>query len=79
MSNNKLRYGSKELVPKHKFDATIPPTVDNDVTEDYGVGSLWIISSGQETYICFDNTEGAAVWGPVGAGGDIEASYWGAI
>lgn len=49
----------------NKYDATTFPTVDNDETEGYGVGSMWIDVTNFIAYICLDPTEGAANWGQV--------------
>ena len=49
------------LVPS-KLDATEPPTVNDDETEGWMVGSMWIDTVGKEAYRCVDATEGAAVW-----------------
>lgn len=38
------------------------PTVDDDETQKRSVGQLWIVPGAPALYICFDNTEGAAVW-----------------
>lgn len=42
--------------------ATIPPTVNNDNTEDYAVGSRWIDVTGDNEYVAVDVTTAAAVW-----------------
>ena len=47
---------------KVKFDATSAPTVDDDTSEGYSVGSVWIDVSGDKAYVCVDETDGAAVW-----------------
>jgi len=49
------------IVPS-KLDATEPPTVDDDETQGWMVGSVWIDTEGKEAYRCVDATEGAAVW-----------------
>ena len=51
-----------DAIPKDKLDATTAPTVDNDTTEGYGVGSKWVDVTNDKAYICVDNTDGAAVW-----------------
>lgn len=48
--------------PKHKFDATTAPTVNNDSTEGYSVGSRWVDVTNGNFYVCRSATEGAAVW-----------------
>lgn len=45
-----------------KLDATIAPTVDNDGTEGYGVGSKWIDVTADVIYVCVDASTGVAVW-----------------
>lgn len=42
--------------------ATTDPTVNNDVDENYAVGSLWINTTTGRAWICVGNTDGAAVW-----------------
>jgi len=57
-------------VVKCKFDATSAPTVNNDVDEGYTIGSRsWDVTN-DKSYVCLDNTDGAAVWTETtGAGG----------
>jgi hypothetical protein len=47
---------------KNNTTATSAPGVTNDIDEGYGVGSLWTNVTSDESYICLDNTDGAAVW-----------------
>ena len=47
---------------KYNLTATSAPTVDNDVTEGYTIGSRWIDVSADKEYVCLDSTDGAAVW-----------------
>lgn len=49
-------------VVKSKFDATSAPTVNNDTDEGYTVGSRWLDVTNDKSYVCLDNTDGAAVW-----------------
>jgi hypothetical protein len=46
----------------HKINATIAPTINNDTTEGYTINSLWVDINNDKTYICLDNTDGAAIW-----------------
>lgn len=46
----------------NKYNATVAPTVDNDETEGYEVGSWWFDLTNGVAYWCSDATEGAAVW-----------------
>ena len=43
------------------YNFTITPTVNDDVTLGYLTGSRWSLDDGT-TYVCTDNTTGAAVW-----------------
>ena len=43
----------------HNFSVT--PTVNDDDTKGFAVGSRWILDDGT-VYVCSDSTEGAAVW-----------------
>ena len=47
---------------KVKLDGTAAPTVNNDTTEGYTVGSRWVDVTNDKAYVCLDNTDGAAVW-----------------
>lgn len=49
-------------VVKCKFDATAAPTGNDDVSEGYTVGSRWLDTTNDKSYVCLDNTDGAAVW-----------------
>jgi hypothetical protein len=43
------------------FNFTILPTITDDDTKGYVIGSRWILDNG-DTYTCSDATTGAAVW-----------------
>lgn len=45
---------------------TIDPTVDDDIDLGYGVGSLWVNTTTPALFICYDASDGAADWQPVG-------------
>jgi len=47
---------------QNKYDATTPPTVSNDNTEGYTVGSRWIDVTADNIYDCVDASTGAAIW-----------------
>lgn len=50
--------------------ATTNPTTTNDVTQGYGIGSLWFNVTANTLYWCESNTATSAVWnGPIGTGG----------
>ena len=48
--------------PKTNWNAATAPDEDNDETEGYAVGSLWIDSTNKEAYRCVKDDEGAAEW-----------------
>jgi len=52
---------------KNNYTATVAPTVNNDETEGYSVGSEWIDSALGDIYRATDVSTGAAVWADVGA------------
>lgn len=47
---------------KHNLAAVVNPTVTDDATADYAVGSRWVNLSTDEEWVCTDPTGGAAVW-----------------
>jgi|SaaInlV_125m_DNA_1040241.scaffolds.fasta_scaffold04733_3 hypothetical protein len=54
----------------NKFDATAAPTVNDDTSTGFSVGSKWIDVTNDKAYNCVDATTGAAVWNEAGGGGD---------
>jgi len=55
--------GSGDLgVTRDNLAATADPTVSNDNTQGYGIGSLWVRTSTHRIYVCVDAATGAAVW-----------------
>jgi hypothetical protein len=46
----------------NKLDAVVPPTVSNDGTQGYSIGSVWVDTLGQVVYVCASSATGAAVW-----------------
>jgi len=53
----------------NNFSATTDPSVGNDSTQRYSVGSVWINTTTDQAFICTDATAGAAVWAPSTTGG----------
>lgn len=51
-----------EDYPKTNFGASVAPTVNNDTSEGYEVGSYWIDTTANKAYVCLDDTDGAAIW-----------------
>ena len=60
------------MAPKSNYSAIIAPTVNNDSTEEYEVGSVWVDTVLDAAYVCLDNTATAAVWAKINAGGSFE-------
>ena len=54
--------GASVSGPQTKYDATAAPTVNDDETEGYAVGSRWVDVTHGKAYTCLDATDGAAVW-----------------
>jgi len=53
----------------NKFDATAAPTVNDDTSAGFSVGSTWIDVTNDKAYNCVDATAGAAIWNEAGGGG----------
>ena len=49
--------------------ATVDPTVNNDVDEGYIVGTVWVNTNANTSFISVDDTSGAAVWNQIDGGG----------
>lgn len=47
---------------KSNFSATTAPTVNDDNTQNYEIGSVWVNTLTDVYYVCVDATTGAAVW-----------------
>ena len=47
---------------KKNLVATVGPTVTDDQTAGYSVGSDWFDITNDDAYVCLDNSTGAAVW-----------------
>ena len=47
---------------KANYVAVAAPGVTDDSDAGYAVGSDWFDITGDEHYVCLDNTNGAAVW-----------------
>lgn len=46
----------------HIFNATTPPTVNDDSSVGYSIGSHWVDITGDKAYVCVDASVGAAIW-----------------
>lgn len=61
-----------QQAPASNYAATAAPTVNDDDTLGYEVGSRWADSTNFAVYVCTDATTGAAVWVPVLAANDAQ-------
>lgn len=59
---------TSQPIPVSNFTATAAPTVNDDSTAGYSVGSEWADETNLAYYVCTDPTAGAAVWVQVTAG-----------
>lgn len=50
-------------IKKNNYAATAAPTTGDDSGDGYSVGSRWIDTTNDLSYVCLDATLGAAVWG----------------
>lgn len=46
----------------NNFNASVDPTVNDDVTLGYEPGSIWINRVDGKAFLCYSNADGAAVW-----------------
>lgn len=53
--------GNGVYIRQSLYNFTLTPTVNDDVTKGYLPGSRWTLDNG-DTYLCVDETTGAAVW-----------------
>lgn len=49
-------------LPLSVYGATSAPTINDDITQGYAVGSRWLDVTNDDEYVCLDATAGAAVW-----------------
>jgi hypothetical protein len=54
--------------PLDNYDAVVPPTISNDHSQGYAVGSMWINRATNVAYICLNPTLNNANWQVIGAG-----------
>lgn len=53
---------------KHNFASTAAPGSSDDTDSGYSVGSRWLNTITEDTYVCVDDSSGAAVWEYTSAG-----------
>jgi hypothetical protein len=59
----------------NNFSAASAPTVNDDSTAGYSVGSEWIDTTNDEAYKCVGASEGTAVWENTTAGGAVSSVF----
>ena len=57
------------LLRKNNYAATAAPTATDDSASDYAVGSEWMDTTNDNSYVCVDSTASAAVWNQTNGGG----------
>lgn len=50
------------FMPQSNLAAVVDPTVNDDGTGGYIVGSRWVNTATDKEFVCLDNSTGAAVW-----------------
>lgn len=68
-STGEINFESTLIVGKQNHNASVNPSVTDDVDAGYNVGSVWTNTTSREHFRCFDNTAGAAVWDNTTDGG----------
>lgn len=53
----------------NNLGATTDPTVTDDISLGYTVGSIWVNTTANRAFVCVDSTDGAAVWNEAASGG----------
>jgi hypothetical protein len=48
--------------PTDNHAAKVDPTVNDDASKDFGIGSRWLNQSNHKLWFCYDATKGHAVW-----------------
>lgn len=56
---------------QHNYTATATPTVSNDGTEGYSVGSFWIYPGAGRAWVCANTTTGSAQWLEIGVNAQV--------
>lgn len=51
--------------------STSTPTVDDDITEGYSKGQIWIRTTTDTAFLCVNNDEGVAIWLNLSASGGL--------
>jgi len=70
-----LRYNGTDWAPstRGKFDATVVPTVTDDLASGYETGSFWYLPAVHRAFTCVNPATGAAVWHEINHSGTLSA------
>jgi len=52
----------EEVLALNNLTATTDPTVNDDIDDGYAAGSVWLNTTTGVSFVCVDNTAGAAAW-----------------
>lgn len=61
---------------KHNLIAIINPTANDDNTQGYNVGAVWVNTITKKEYVCLDASTGAAVWKLISNSDMLERIQW---
>lgn len=64
------------LAVKHNLSATVDPTVTDDDVAGYSVGSRWVNTAADTTFVCLDDSTGAASWVLVATNSGDTSNYF---
>lgn len=53
--------GNGNIIREVRYTFTNTPTINDDITKGFTIGSRWVLDNG-DIYVCSDDTTGAAVW-----------------
>jgi hypothetical protein len=54
--------GGSSTTPLNNYSAIVDPTVTDDISKNYRIGSEWINTLTGKEFVCINSTTGAAVW-----------------
>jgi len=60
---------------KSNLEAVVAPSITDDSASLYEVGSVWVDTATDTSYVCLDNSVGASVWSPTTGAGGPQSKY----
>lgn len=67
-----INSGTNTKLETNNYRATSNPTVSDDITKGFDVGTIWINTSSNAVYVSTNSSTGAAVWTAAGGGGHTQ-------